>query len=233
MIYVMSGGGGGNAFAAIAVSYPAGSICTCTKGTKTLKAKDTSGSYLFMIPEAGTWTVTVTDGTETASQAVIISSQWQSVNVELSFKTYLYRSGNTFDELTGGWENVAKKSQSNSGVAAGKATITYNADSISVSNGAVSNIFYCKNQIDLTGLNTLTFKGVLTPKSTDTYFCKMIIWTAIGTYVVSNVAASVDNKTGYANGGMTLDVSQINGPHIVGFNFFQEGTATINEVFLE
>lgn len=55
-----AGGGLANAFAAIAVTYPAGSTCTCTNGAKTLKAKDTGGSWLFPIPEAGTWTVRYT-----------------------------------------------------------------------------------------------------------------------------------------------------------------------------
>ena len=42
-----SGGGIGEITSAIAVTYPAGSTCTATNGTKILTAKDTSGFALF------------------------------------------------------------------------------------------------------------------------------------------------------------------------------------------
>lgn len=60
------GGGTGKAYAAISVTYPIGSVCTCSNGSKTLKAKDTSGSFLFLVPSGGEWTVSCTDGTDTA-----------------------------------------------------------------------------------------------------------------------------------------------------------------------
>ena len=49
--------GGGIPYAVIGVTYPSGSVCTCTSGTLTLTAKDTSGKAMFIIPSAGTWTV--------------------------------------------------------------------------------------------------------------------------------------------------------------------------------
>ena len=48
MIYVISGGA--KAFAVIGVTYPAGSVCTCSDGIKTLKLKDTGGQDFFLIP---------------------------------------------------------------------------------------------------------------------------------------------------------------------------------------
>lgn len=71
MIYVLSGGA--KAFAVIGVTYPAGSTCTCTEGSKTLKLKDTSGQGFFLIPYAGTWTVTATDGTNTKSESITVA----------------------------------------------------------------------------------------------------------------------------------------------------------------
>lgn len=85
MILNMVGGGGGKAFAFVVTTYPAGSICTCSNGTKTLSAKDTSGSVVFYIPEAGTWTLNCTDGTETAVEAVNITTEGQSVSVVLAY----------------------------------------------------------------------------------------------------------------------------------------------------
>ncbi len=90
------GGGGVKLFAAIGVTYPAGSTLTCTNGTKTLKAKTTTGQWVFAIPEVGTWTVTATDptgATEPASETVEITHEGQSVNVELSHALYIVKNG--------------------------------------------------------------------------------------------------------------------------------------------
>ena len=54
--------------ATIAVTYPSGSTCTCSNGTTTLTAPNTTGSYTFTVPSAGTWTVKSTNGTDTAQQ---------------------------------------------------------------------------------------------------------------------------------------------------------------------
>lgn len=88
MIYVMSGGA--KAFAVIGVTYPAGSVCTCSDGTKTLSLKDTGGQGFFLIPYAGTWIVTATDGTNTKTESVEITSEGQSVSVALSYELVIF-----------------------------------------------------------------------------------------------------------------------------------------------
>lgn len=70
---INNGGSGGKLVAAISVTYPAGSVCTCTNGIKTLKAKDTNGQWLFALPSAGEWSVSCTDGTNTASETVTVA----------------------------------------------------------------------------------------------------------------------------------------------------------------
>lgn len=87
------GGGSGKLFAAIGVTYPVGSAVTCTNGTKTLTAKTTSGQWVFAIPEAGTWTVTATDGTSSKSESVSITKEGQWESVELSYRYYLFKEG--------------------------------------------------------------------------------------------------------------------------------------------
>lgn len=85
---VNTGGGGGKVFAFIVVTYPADSVCTCTDSVsgKTLTAKDTTGSYVFEIPSAGTWTVSCTDGSQTAqSDPISITTKGQSKSTELSY----------------------------------------------------------------------------------------------------------------------------------------------------
>lgn len=95
-------GGGGNTFAFIVVTYPAGSFCTCTDGTRTKHAKGTTGSFVFDIPYAGTWTVNCINEEETATESVTISEQGQSKSVELSYqiKEGLV-SWYTFDDIVG------------------------------------------------------------------------------------------------------------------------------------
>lgn len=95
MIFNMVGGasgGGGEAYAAISVTYPAGSICTCSNGSKTLKATDTSGSFLFLVPEGGEWTVSITDGTKQVSKTVSITEKYQSATVNL-INVYIFDNG--------------------------------------------------------------------------------------------------------------------------------------------
>ena len=86
MIGSVNTGGGAKAFAFIVVTYPAGSVCTCTDGMKTLRAKNTTGTWVFDIPYAGTWTVSCTNGSETASASVVISAKGQSETVGLSYR---------------------------------------------------------------------------------------------------------------------------------------------------
>ena len=87
------GGSVNNAYALIAVSYPANSTCTAAKETKTLTARSSNGAYCFSIPEAGTWTVTITDGTNTATQDVVISSAGQVEKLVMSYANDLFFNG--------------------------------------------------------------------------------------------------------------------------------------------
>lgn len=94
-------GGGGDTYAFVIVTYPAGSTCTATDGTTTLRAPDTSGSWVCKVPSAGTWTVSCTDGSQTASTAVSITAEGQSESVVLSYALYLFKSDGAY---SGTWE---------------------------------------------------------------------------------------------------------------------------------
>lgn len=99
---IMSGRGGGGVklFAVISVTYPAGSVCTCTKGTKSYKAKNTSGLVLFAVPETGDWTVSCTDGDKTKSASVSITTEGQAASVTLTYELYLLQNGVQKTEFT-------------------------------------------------------------------------------------------------------------------------------------
>lgn len=81
-------------YAVIGVTYPSGSTVTCTNGSKTLKAKDTSGKAMFIVPTKGTWTVKAVKGSQSASKAVSITAEGQVETVELVYDYIIY-SGNT------------------------------------------------------------------------------------------------------------------------------------------
>lgn len=71
--------------ATIAITYPAGSICTCSDGVTTLTAPNTSGVWNCIVPNTGTWTVTVTDGENTTTKDVDITNDGQTETVTLDY----------------------------------------------------------------------------------------------------------------------------------------------------
>lgn len=85
--------GGTELYAVIEVTYPAGSTVTCVSGTTELTPIGTDGQCLFAVPYAATWTVTATDGTETASETVEITTEGQVEKIELSYGVYFIRNG--------------------------------------------------------------------------------------------------------------------------------------------
>ena len=80
--------GGGSSFAAIQVTYPAGSVCTCSNGTKTMTAKTTTGKYTFFIPKVtlpSTWTLSCSQGTDSDSQTATITAEGDLLTVILAY----------------------------------------------------------------------------------------------------------------------------------------------------
>lgn len=82
--------GGGSSFAAIIqVTYNAGAICTCSNGSKTLTAPDTSGNVTFIVKSKGTWVVAVTKGSASATKSVEVVSDGALYSVEVfTFRIY-------------------------------------------------------------------------------------------------------------------------------------------------
>lgn len=83
-------------YAVIGVTYPSGSTCTCTNGSKTLKAKDTTGKALFVIPSAGTWMVKAVKGSKSKSKTVSITAEGQVETVTLTYELYLFSGSETW-----------------------------------------------------------------------------------------------------------------------------------------
>lgn len=144
------GGGAVMSFASILVKYPAGATCTCTNGSKTLAAKDTSGVAIFYIPSAGTWTVKAVSGTKSVSTPVSITTKGQIETVTLQFDLILF-DGTDNTAVTGGF-----KTQVGNGTSA-QVTDSYIANgSLEIYTGANSYAgTYPSNKIDITKYSTL------------------------------------------------------------------------------
>lgn len=143
-------------FAIIHVTYPANSTVTCTDNVKTFTIEGTSGSDFFQLPNGGTWTVSCTNGTETADpQIVEITEINQIAEVALTYwDKYLFRGGTTDAQRvqwSGGWTSIYK--------GANDFTIYANNNKIVAStygSGATANGYIqTANMVDLSKFSTL------------------------------------------------------------------------------
>lgn len=183
--------------ATINITYPAGSTCTCSDGTTTLSAPDTSGTWACIVPNAGTWTVTSTSGTETDSKAVTITTDGQSTYVELSYALFLFKPNAPSDIIAGEWEMPA-----NSAVTA-EAELTVKSVNNFNNNRLIS--ARTKGQIDLTEYSTLQ----ATCKASGGSDTKLEVYS--GSSVVASTAIGTDLTT------VTVDISALSGLHSIGF----------------
>ena len=206
MIYVMSGGA--PLYAVIAVTYPEGSVCTCVSGTKTLKARDTSGKALFNVT-VGEWTVSCTDGSSTVSKSVTITATGQVESVKLSYDLILYDSGEEYSDITGGWSGFACYSGTSKG------TFTKNSSSIYIksngSKGAQSIAAAPANKIDITDISTLKV-NVTSFNVQSEYRAYFLLSSSRDTSSVSNSVASKEIK---GTGEIALDISGLSGSYYV------------------
>jgi hypothetical protein len=126
------GGSGNKIFAVIGVTYPAGSICTCSNGSKTLTTKDTSGKAMFIIPSAGTWTVKAVSGSKSKSKAVSITAEGQVETVTLTYGLYIFKNGSG---LTSGYSIESVSNNITSAPTVSSDTISWSGNS---SSGGIS-----------------------------------------------------------------------------------------------
>lgn len=218
--------------ATINITYPAGSTCTCSDGTTTLSAPDTSGTWACIVPNAGTWTAAATDGVENASESVSITTDGQTVAVELSYYTYLFKPNTDTTNVTGGWQLNSKGSLDSAGDQL-VATFTNAYNHRSAFNVATI------NKIDFTEFTTL----VATCKAAD----KSNAAPSSATFAVAstqagfNAAGTASTKvasTTFSNSTttVTIDVSGISGSYYVTFvvelSNYNTGTLTVDEVKL-
>lgn len=218
--------------ATINITYPAGSTCTCSDGTTTLSAPDTSGTWACIVPNAGTWTAAATDGVENTSESVSITTDGQTVAVELSYYTYLFKPNTDTTNVTGGWQLNSNGSLDSAGdQLVATFTNAYN-------HGIAFNVATI-NKIDFTEFTTL----VATCKAADKNNAapRSATFAVASTQAGFNSAGTASTKvasTTFSNSTTTvqIDVSGISGSYYVTFvvelSNYNTGTLTVDEVKL-
>lgn len=124
-VFISRRGGSSTAFAYICVEYPAGSTCTCSDGVRVIRAKGTSGKYVFGVPYAATWIIKIHDGIHSdKTKNVSITSQYQVENVTLYYSLILYDSETGWDTTYAAFETRSSKRTNSSGEY-GTPTVSY------------------------------------------------------------------------------------------------------------
>ena len=205
----------------IAVTYPEGSVCTCSNGTKTLKAKDTSGKALFNVPSAGTWTVSCTDGSKEKSVDVTITAAGQVESVNLSYALYLYNYGDKCEAVTGGWEQYRYNGY-------GEGSWAYNSDNIFVNGVDVTNSATVVSMVSfdpnlLSQFSQLKYT-VSSPQGAEN---KLVIFATKPFY--ENIVASVDCNGVAGTYSISLDNISSGWPAL----FSYKGSQKVHAVWLE
>lgn len=227
----VSGTASGDAYAVITVTYPAGSVCTCTDGSKTLKLKDTSGQGFFLIPYAATWTVKCYDGADydsspnKKSKNVEITAEGQSVSVTLNYGVYLFKEGR--GQIT----PFTSTNETNGTVSIGTNEIVLNYSSNSNGQVAVKTV----NAVDLSNYSKLIFDAICNRTEKDNDWTKAVV--AVDTNEINHAlpASNLDAYTAMNPDGVrreyTIDISGFNTGYYIGAKGLIDGT--IYNIWLE
>lgn len=153
--------GVGSSFAIIGVTYPSGSTCTCTNGNVVLTDENTNGQVIFNVPSTGTWTVTATDGTETANQSVNITTEGQFESVTLQYRIYIYEQGVTEIVFATSWgDKPADNVDENVWIASNSGSLKQ-VDGVLVDDDITSSTDHRINRakkVDLTDVDTIFYE---------------------------------------------------------------------------
>ena len=224
MIYVLSGGTS-HKYGFWRVNFPVGSSCTLTNGTRTYKAPDDAvsiGRHTFPIPESGSWTVSCTDGTDTASKTISISDKYVYYVTTLAYATYYYNKGDKCTAVTGGWAKTGTGG-----------SLTFNSESMTLVANSAQNLTDASttNKVSLANIKTLYFSV----KSATTYGTQGYPRVGVAeknnpdSHNASGWSASKTLSASSAFQTVSIDVSSLTGSYYIVVGGFQgdSGPATI------
>lgn len=172
--------GGGAAGGTLTVTAPAGVTVTVSKDGKTkTKTADSSGIAVFKGLASGTWTVTITDGTQTASKPMVITADYSTIMAFFAATINItYPAGSTCTatdgtttltapDTSGTWECVVPNSGTWSvscvdGDKSSTAQVTISAD------GQTESISLAYTYVVFDGENSADYSGEWNGTGTDT-----------------------------------------------------------------
>ena len=211
--------GGGIPYAVIGVTYPSGSVCTCTSGTLTLTAKDTSGKVLFAIPFAGTWTVKAVKGSQSKSVAVKITAEGQVETLTLLYQLYIFKAGQ------GAVVPLSSYTAANGKVTIGTDKITISKTSGYTCGAAV----FTADSVDLSLYNTLYADVALTPLS-DVYRCYLDIQESAPSGLPGHKDGLAVVEITESSSRVSLDISSVNSGYVALGNY---GYGSVTNIWAE
>ena len=143
----------------------------------------------------------------------------------------LYKNGDEYENITGGWIGTPKKYDSASNAV--EATITRGSTTITMKpNGDGGCLVHTANKIDLTNYSKLIFDGKVSGATAYASLANMRVWSDFGTYQTSNAVATASLQY-HSNGEVTLDVSKLTGSYYIGFGLHASGTVVMRSMHLE
>ena len=211
--------------ATINITYPAGLTCTTTDGVTTLTAPDTSGTWACAVPNAGAWTVALSNGLRGDAVTIAANGESHTINkwyiiqsgvpADIGFATQII-SGRTVPTTQGdGYITYKEKEEKSTGV------LTDNAIDVTSFNTIVADI----DVVTVGTSSNAKFGGpslVLTPgKAYETF---------------SNAAASITHYTLNKTKGrknLSIDATSITGNWYVGFAIGENGNFNVYDLWLE
>ena len=209
--------------ATINITYPAGSTCTCSDGSTTFTAPDTSGTWACIVPNTGTWTVSCTNGTESASETVSITTDGQTKTVELSYMLILFDNGEAVPWLTDTFTDNSP----------GSATIGNTIVFSYTDSGGAWTCAGTENSYDLSKYKTLYFDMTVTDHY-DQYFGTATVGVMSKKPYANNTGltflASAKPTVDGTRRTVSVDISSINNGYIAIYGIMK---ATIYKVWCE
>lgn len=196
--------------ATINITYPEGSTVTATDGESTFTAPDTSGTWTLIVPNAGSWVISSTNGTDTASETVEITTEGQVESVELTYALVIIP--NIEEYPSSAWNTT-------------NATVTANAASTTITFSKQTNAqCYATLEVDCTKYTIMEIVGTVrvasgSGSSSVTLSAGLLV---SGSFVTGYRTSLGTGKSDIINN--TYDISAISGEAI--FRFYKQVAST-------
>ena len=228
-VFNMVGGGGKNISSIVITGLKSTDTITCTKDGKSYTATwDSTAQYWEIVGlPLGTFTVTATNGTKNKTETVLIDIAGV-YKVEMSFELWLYKDGNPYSDITGGWQCWVASPGGTSELLDTSIHIASSANNQAQETSTkvkidLANFSNVKAEVQIAAQMMAQFcelglricNDVNTSTSTDPYLVRKEVATDIGTHII------------------TVDISDLNGEYYIVLEGYYVGSAYIYKVWLE